>query len=53
MYIVILVLGLVLKIVALRSCTSTDGLYKRFPVLKDTLDKCFADVNEEIANASN
>ena len=38
--------------VALRSCTSVDGLYKRFPVLKDTLDKCFEDVNEEIANAS-
>ena len=38
--------------VALRSCTSTDGLYKRFPILKDTLDKCFEDVNEEIANAS-
>lgn len=38
--------------VALRSCTSVEGLYKRFPILKDTLDKCFEDVNKEIANAS-
>lgn len=38
--------------IALRSCTSVEGFYKRFPALKDTLDKCFEDINKGITNAS-
>lgn len=38
--------------IALQSCTSVEGLYKRFPVLKEALDSCFNKINEDISNAS-